>query len=198
MCAGGKMGLAAATAKVDQKLKALDAFKDWSNYLLVTTVAALGWTTAKDAAHFSATWIQVATILLFALSVVFAILTLALIPHISENLEEGPRSIYETSWDGWLRGKYQLMDFCFVQHLLFLLGIIVYAAGTSFATDNPAKVCCASFGTISQVKQSIWAMAFCILSVVSYLGSMLLFVWMPRRKASTQRPNVTDPPGFGE
>ena len=33
--------------RLDQKLKALDAFKDWSNYLLVTTVAALGWTSTK-------------------------------------------------------------------------------------------------------------------------------------------------------
>jgi hypothetical protein len=33
----------------EQKLKALDAFKDWSNYLLITTVAALGWTASKDA-----------------------------------------------------------------------------------------------------------------------------------------------------
>jgi hypothetical protein len=183
MGAEGKMGHAAATATVDQKLKALDGFKDWSNYLLVTTVAALGWTTAKEAAHFSATWIQILSILLFALSVVFAILTLALIPHIGENLENGPRSIYETSWDGWFRGKYQLMDFCFVQHLLFLLGIIVYAAGTSFAAVNPAKAC-GMFSATAQVNQSICAMALCILGVLIYLGSMLLFVWIPRGKTN--------------
>ena len=30
-------------ANIEQQLKALEFFKDWSNYLLVTTVAALGW-----------------------------------------------------------------------------------------------------------------------------------------------------------
>jgi hypothetical protein len=35
--------------ELGQKLKALDAFKDWTNYLLVTTVAALGWAARKDA-----------------------------------------------------------------------------------------------------------------------------------------------------
>jgi hypothetical protein len=50
---------------VEQKLKALDAFKDWSNYLLVTTVAALGWTAGKDAATFCAAYIKPAAIISF-------------------------------------------------------------------------------------------------------------------------------------
>jgi len=78
--------------KIEQKLKALDSFKDWGNYLLLTTVAALGWTTAKDAASFSSPWIKDACILLFAISVVFAILTLALIPHVAENITEDVES----------------------------------------------------------------------------------------------------------
>jgi hypothetical protein len=64
-------------AKIDQKLKALDAFKDWSNYLLVTTVASLGWTAKENANGFCTPWMKSGAIVLFALSVVFAILTLA-------------------------------------------------------------------------------------------------------------------------
>jgi hypothetical protein len=73
---------------------------------------------------------------LFAVSVVFAILTLALIPHIAEDLKEEDRSIYRVRWDGWLGGQFQLMDFCLPQHTLFLLGIICYAGGTAFCGTN--------------------------------------------------------------
>ena len=54
-------------ANMEQHLKALDSFKDWSNYLLVTTVAALGWTAGKDAGHFCLPWMKSAAILFFAL-----------------------------------------------------------------------------------------------------------------------------------
>ena len=33
--------------KIKQILAAIKSFKDWSNYLLVTTVAALGWVTTN-------------------------------------------------------------------------------------------------------------------------------------------------------
>jgi hypothetical protein len=37
---------------IEQKLKALESFKDWTNYLLVTTVAALGWTVSRTCRDF--------------------------------------------------------------------------------------------------------------------------------------------------
>ena len=64
--------------RLDQKLKALDAFKDWSNYLLVTTVAELGWTSTKKDLFYLPSLKSLA-IGSFALSIVFAILTLALV-----------------------------------------------------------------------------------------------------------------------
>jgi hypothetical protein len=126
---------------IEQKLKAIDAFKDWSNYLLVTTVAALGWTTAEHAASFSSLSIKVACILLFADSIVFAILTLALIPHVAENPEVKDKSIYNVRWSGWLKGDYELVDFCLPQHVFFLLGILVYAGGTAFPKEHLNPSC---------------------------------------------------------
>jgi len=131
---------------VEQKLKALDFFKDWTNYLLVTTVAALGWTSAKDAATFSATWLRAACILTFAISIVFAIFTLALIPHIGEDLAESDSSIYEVKWKWkgwkwckwkWLRRPLRLTHLCFWQHLFFLAGIVIYACGTFLPPASP-------------------------------------------------------------
>jgi hypothetical protein len=72
---------------IKQKLKALDSFKAWSNYLLATTVAALGSTAPADTT-FCTDWLKKADIVFFALSVVFAILTLALIPHAAEDIKQ--------------------------------------------------------------------------------------------------------------
>jgi hypothetical protein len=134
--------------KLEQKLKALDAFKDWSNYLLVTTVAALGWT-AKDATHFCNAWMKSGAIFLFALSTVFAILTLALIPHVAELIKEDAAgdlpSIYYVYWDGWWV-KLRLTYLCFPQHVLFLLGILLYAAGATL--HRPTPVCEFSLGVL--------------------------------------------------
>ena len=53
-----------AKDKLDQKLKALEAFKDWSNYLLIATVAALEWTAKQDSAPFCNEWMKSWAILL--------------------------------------------------------------------------------------------------------------------------------------
>jgi len=115
-------------------LKALDGFKDWSNYLLVTTVAAMGWTATQEC-NFRVSWMRSRAILSFAASIVFAILTLALIPHVAEDIKETTEgvapSIYYVYWRD--RGfHWRLTYLCLPQHLLFLLGILLYAAGTSF------------------------------------------------------------------
>jgi hypothetical protein len=119
---------------VEQKLKALDSFKDWSNYLLVTTVAALGWAAEKDAGTFCTPWMKQGAVVLFALSVVFAILTLALIPHVAEDIkltDEGCPSIYQVYWEDWFV-RLRLTRLCFPQHIFFLLGILLYASGAVF------------------------------------------------------------------
>ena len=94
-----------AIDSIEQKLKALEAFKDWSNYLLVTTVAALGWVSTKDAPHFSRRWIRLWCIWSFASSVFLAILTLALIPHIAE-LIDGSKSTTCTGMAGVLESGF--------------------------------------------------------------------------------------------
>jgi hypothetical protein len=125
--------------RIEQSLKALEAFKDWTNYLLLTTVAAVGWTAGKDAACFSSPRIKTATVLCFAVSVVYAILTLALIPHVAEDIQQRSDktvpSIYRVYWKGWWVDM-RLTRLCFPQHILFLIGVLLYATGTTFATGR--------------------------------------------------------------
>jgi len=116
---------------IERRLRALEAFKDWSNYLLVTTVAALGWVSTKDAPHFSGSCLRLACIWSFALSILFAILTLALIPHVAE-LSDGTKSIYDVSWNGW-GPDIELVYVCLPQHVFFLIGVMLYALGVSGA-----------------------------------------------------------------
>ena len=114
----------------DKLTKALNFFKDWSNYLLVTTVAALGW--VGKGAEFSSHSLKLWCIWLFALSVVFGIFTLALIPLVQEQ-----RTTQGSNYDVdaqfrvlfWTR-RLRLKRVCLPQHVLFLAGIIVYAWGT--------------------------------------------------------------------
>lgn len=117
----------------DPKSKALEFFKDWSNYLLVTTVAAVGWVAAGDI-DFSSVWVRAICILAFALSITFGILTLALIPLVEEQRNETHASNYDVVvayglWKGFT-GRCKLKALCFPQHVFFLLGIFVFAIGT--------------------------------------------------------------------
>ena len=112
--------------------KPLEFFKDWTNYLLVTTVAALGWVATKESAFCSPS-VRFLCVWSFALSVVFAIFTLALIPLVEEQrLTNG--SIYDVRAKFSLGGdrELRLKQVCFPQHVLFLLGIVLYAIGTGW------------------------------------------------------------------
>ena len=79
----------------DPMTKALEFFKDWSNYLLVTTVAALGWvasgTNTTTSTSHSVKW----CVWFFALSVVFGIFTLALIPLVQKQRRKTHESNYD-------------------------------------------------------------------------------------------------------
>jgi len=55
-------------SKQEQKLKALEWFKDWSNYMLITTVAALGWVAAAPVYH---GWGRRITLISLTLSTIF-------------------------------------------------------------------------------------------------------------------------------
>jgi hypothetical protein len=65
---------------------ALTAFKDWSNYLLVTTVGLLAWVGEHTQLNL---WRSV-SIGLLCLSAVCGIFTLALVPLVREKIAEAP------------------------------------------------------------------------------------------------------------
>src|SRR5438552_18603980 len=79
---------------VEHLLKGLEFFGNWSNYILVTTVAALGWVASKERARISSGALQW-VIGCFCTSIIFAIFTLALIPLVAESITSNTRSFYD-------------------------------------------------------------------------------------------------------
>lgn len=79
-------------SKTEKLVESLKSFKDWSNYLLVTTVASLGWVASEKGPKLPNDllfWI----VWSLALSIVFAILTLA--PLVAEKITDDTSSIYD-------------------------------------------------------------------------------------------------------
>ena len=113
--------------------KAIEYFKDWSNYLLVTTVAALGWVATKNLPFFSP-WMRLSCMVALGLSVVFGIFTLALIPIIAEQ-QATNQSFYTVRAPFKLFGMnctLPVKSVCFPQHVLFIIGIVLYVVGTGW------------------------------------------------------------------
>jgi hypothetical protein len=129
--------------KTAKMLQSLGYFKDWSNYLLVATVAALGWVATKPVLLEPVALTLV--IFAFCFSTIFAIFTLALIPIIGESISAETESFYRVpaSFKAfWMWGpefKLTLKWVCWPQHVLFLIGIVIFAVGSVLGAAAPTK-----------------------------------------------------------
>jgi hypothetical protein len=127
----------------DPRIEALKSFKDWSNYLLVTTVAAIGWIARTETAP---SLIPALAIWSLGISAVFGIFSLALVPLISEQMEQAVdrTSIFAVpvrfyAGGSTLRTMY-LTQACRPQHLSFILGILLYCvAATGYRMPTPGS-----------------------------------------------------------
>jgi hypothetical protein len=131
---------------ITQLLKSLGYFKDASNYLLVTTVGALGWVSTREV------WLTPhsfqSSLICFCISIICGIFTLALIPIVGQNIKADTRSIYEVQVGFkllWLWGPecraLSLKRVCWLQHMFFISGIIIFTygaiAGVIHLAPNP-------------------------------------------------------------
>jgi hypothetical protein len=122
---------------------AIGSFKDWSNYLLVTTVAALGWVANSSApsggsVSTSSGILGLLEVAFLAGSAIFGILTLSLVPIVTQNINEAVVSIYDVRTPFrlfYVFGKIRkeilgipvtLKLFCWPQHALLILAIALH------------------------------------------------------------------------
>jgi len=118
----------------DPRYDALTHFKDWSNYLLVATVAAAGWV-GSDKVSFTEPWLGRATLWCLGLSIVLGIFTLAFVPLLAEQLPEhkGESSIYKVPIKFSVVSKEVVMflpQACRPQHVTFIAGVLLFCWGT--------------------------------------------------------------------
>ncbi|WP_204014816.1 hypothetical protein [Virgisporangium aurantiacum] len=116
----------------DGRVAALESFKDWSNYLLVTTVAAAGWI-ASDNVTFWSTPLKSAALWSLGVSIVFGILALALVPLVAQQMQDSDQSIYHVRvcFKIFTRQCHAyLTQACRPQHVTFIVGIAFFCLGT--------------------------------------------------------------------
>jgi hypothetical protein len=120
----------------DKLTKALEFFKDWTNYLLITTVAAIGWTAAEKGMIANHPKLKFFCLAALGLSALFGILTLALVPLVQEQRKD-ETSNYDARVTFWLwpwppsdppdwRNGMRLTWVCFPQHVFLIIGIALY------------------------------------------------------------------------
>ncbi len=105
--------------------QALSDFGAWSNYMVITTTAAVAW-----GAHDGGNRFMKFGITMLAASTVLGILTLSLVPLVRQSLTPDKSSIYQVSVS-WSRfgcgGTAKLETFCVWQHVLFAVGLLLYS-----------------------------------------------------------------------
>lgn len=112
----------------DAQGKALEFVGTASNYLLLASIALLAW--VASAVEFSSAPLRFASMACLTLSVVFGVLTLALIPLVQEARRPG-QSNFDVEVRFLLFGprKSRLKAVLLPQHLLLLAGLILYVVG---------------------------------------------------------------------
>src|SRR4051812_32092286 len=119
---------------VDPRRDSLQSFERWSNYMLVTTVAAVAWVASSkpDPSDDVATTLWSAAVWCLGISIVFGIFTLALVPLVAHAMGKDPKnedSIYhiKVTFELFqLPIRAFLTQACRPQHALFIAGVILY------------------------------------------------------------------------
>jgi hypothetical protein len=113
----------------DAQTKALEFVSNANSYLLLATIALLGW--VASGVEFSTDALRLAATACLTVSIVFGVATLALIPLVQEARRPG-----QSNFDVAVRfsplGRLRLKAVLLPQHLLLLAGIVLYAVGTIY------------------------------------------------------------------
>ena len=112
----------------DAQAKALEFVNSASSYVLLATIALLGW--VASGVEFYNDGLRVASMACLTLSVVFGVATLALIPLVQEARRPG-QSNFEVEGRFMLFGRRgaRLKSALLPQYLFLLAGLVLYVVG---------------------------------------------------------------------
>ncbi len=116
---------------LDRKFAALEHFREWSNYLLIATVASIGWIGSGSRPLATLHAVSLACL---TCSLVMGILAISTLPHLTRDVRDDDESIYQTKTIVWIfpwqtgeRRFVRLKWLCWPQHALFLAGVLLYS-----------------------------------------------------------------------
>jgi len=118
---------------IDHLLKAVECFKDSSNFMLMLSVVALGWVVEHPGGLHEG--LRDAVVICMGLSVIFGLFTMGLIPLVAETLTGTTTSIYDVRGEfrtfvlGGRDHSLPLKAVCWPQQVLFIAGILLYVIG---------------------------------------------------------------------
>jgi hypothetical protein len=113
----------------DAQTKALEFVSSANSYLLLATIALLGW--VASGVEFSTDALRLAAMACLTVSIVFGVATLALIPLVQETRRPG-QSNFDVAVPFSVLGRLRLKALLLPQHLLLLAGVVLYAVGTIY------------------------------------------------------------------
>ena len=112
----------------DAQAKALEFVNSASSYVLLATIALLAW--VASGVEFSNDALRVASMACLALSVIFGVATLALIPLVQEARRPGqPNFEVEARFMLFGQRGARLKTALLPQYLFLLAGLVLYVAG---------------------------------------------------------------------
>ena len=112
----------------DAQAKALEFVNNASSYVLLATIALLGW--VASGVEFSNDGLRVASMACLTLSVVFGVATLALIPLVQEARRPGqPNFEVEARFMLFGQRGARLKSALLPQYLFLLAGLVLYVIG---------------------------------------------------------------------
>ena len=126
-----------AVKSTDKVPAALQLLKDWSIWLVSLQTASLGLVTfiggKEGLIKLDARWARFA-IICFALSIVAATWVLAALPSIFMRMQDDAENFYKIGMFEWPPFKWvPLWVFTFLEHILFVLGILFFMLSVTSA-----------------------------------------------------------------
>lgn len=115
----------------EKLLKGLEHFSTWTNVLIVTSTAGIGWI-LEQRSDVSG-WPPLPSLWCLAASITFGVLTMCQIPAMTQSVSDDPATtIYDLPAYNyllpWLRIRIPIMYLCWPQHTLFIAGVVLFCA----------------------------------------------------------------------
>lgn len=114
--------------QTDKLLKGLEHFNTWTQVLIGTAAAGIGWIAESQRVG----WTLTASQWCLGTSILFGVLTMCQVPAMAQNASDKVPSVYQLRGHNYLlpferfRFRPPIIMLCWPQHTLFIVAIVLY------------------------------------------------------------------------